>query len=798
MLAIFKREVSSFFASPIGYLIIGLFLLLSGLFLWVFKGSFNIFDNGFADLSSFFLLAPWVFLFLIPAITMKGFSEEKKLGTLELLLIKPISIGQVVLGKFWGALILSVIAVVPTIIYVFAISALGTTEGNYDAGIVAGSYFGLFFLMAAYTAIGLFASSLSDNQIVAFIVGIVLSFFVFYGFEALATLTTDGNLQENIKALGAKAHFESIARGIIDTRDIIYFLTLALFFLYLSQEVIKHGLKPKHIGLALLKGLPLLLAINMLGSLTHKRFDLTEDQRYTLSEPAIAVANKFDAPVIVDILLDGNIPAEFARLRTETVLLLEQFADKNQNIKYTLVDPLEDISMQEETLKELQRIGLTPASVTIEEDGKVSQELVFPWAMANYNNQTVKVPLLKNKLGSSSEERINNSVQQLEYAFADAFAKLGIEQKKKVAVIKGNGELGDPYIADFLTTIRDYYNIGAITLDSVSSNPQNVFDQLKNYDLALIAKPTEPFSDEEKYVMDQFVVNGGKTMWLIDQVAIELDSLFNEQGSNVALLRDLKLNDFFFRYGVRVNPELVNDMYNTPIVLATGEGNDSQYNPLPWVYHPMVFSRNDHPINKNIEALRLQFANTLDTLSNNNKKTILLRSSPLSRAEGVPKPISLDIINRPPDRTQYEGKGNLPLAVLIEGKFNSAFTNRIKPIALEGAQEKGGENKMLVVADGDIIKNQLRNGRPLELGYDKWTNSSYGNKEFLLNSLNYLLDDSGLINIRNKEVSIPLLDPQKVVAQKNKWQLIAIGLPLLATLLFGWLFTFTRKRKYSA
>ncbi|UJH67063.1 gliding motility-associated ABC transporter substrate-binding protein GldG [Allomuricauda sp. SCSIO 65647] len=797
MLAIFKREISSFFASPIGYLVIGLFLLLSGLFLWVFKGPFNIFDYGFADLGNFFLLGPWVFLFLIPAITMKGFSEEKKLGTLELLLIKPISTTKVVLGKFWGAFTVCLVAIIPTLIYVFAISALGTTVANYDLGIVIGSYFGLLFLMAAYTAIGLFASSLSDNQIVAFITGIALSFFVFYGFEALATLTTDGSFQETLKSMGAKAHFERIARGIIDTRDVFYFLALTLFFLYLTQQVIKYSLNAKKLGMGILKGIIFLLAINFVGSYLYKRFDLTEDKRYTLSEPAVTASQKFESPLLVDVLLDGSIPPEFTRLRTETVLLLEQFAAENPNIKYNLVDPLADVTRREQTIQDLLQIGLTPASVTIEEEGKVSQELVFPWAMVNHNDQTVKVPLLKNKLGSTAEERINNSVQQLEYAFADAFTKLGIEERKKVVVIKGNGELDDIYIADFLSTIREYYDIGAITLDSIAGNPQQVFDQLKEFDLALVAKPTEPFTDEEKYVMDQFVVNGGKSIWLVDKVTIELDSLFNDEGSNVALQRELNLDDFFFRYGVRVNAELVNDMYNTPIVLATGDGNASQYNPLPWLYHPMIFSKDDHPINKNIEALRLQFANSIDTLPNAYQKTILLRSSPLSRAMGVPQQISLNSIDQAPDASDYEGKGNFALAVLIEGGFNSAFTNRIKPVNIKGASEKGGDNKMLVIADGDIIKNQLRNGRPLELGYDKWTSNTYGNKEFLLNCINYLLDDAGLINIRNKEVSIPLLDPQKIMAQKNKWRLIAIGLPLVLILVFGFLFNYFRKRKYA-
>ncbi|QLG46720.1 gliding motility-associated ABC transporter substrate-binding protein GldG [Costertonia aggregata] len=545
------------------------------------------------------------------------------------------------------------------------------------------------------------------------------------------------------------------------------------------------------------KALAVLILLNVLGNLFYDRLDLTEDKRYTLSEPGVNSVLDFEKPVIIDVLLDGNLPSEFVKLKIETQQLLAEFASKNKNIKFNFLDPLANVEDTDAVFAQLQRIGLKPANVTVEENGKVSQEIVFPWAMVNYGEKTVKVSLLKNTLGASQEERINNSVQHLEYGFADAFSKLKLVDKKSVAVIKGNGELDDIYLADYLSSIREYYNIGAITMDSVASSPQKVLDQLKNYDLALIAKPTERFTDDEKYVLDQYIMNGGKSIWLIDKVAMELDSLFNETGSNLAIQRDLNLDDFFFKYGVRINPVLVNDMYFTQIVLASGEGNDSQFNPLPWYFNPMVFSKNDHPINNNLEALRMQFANSIDTLPNTYDKTVLYSSSPLSKTVGIPTKISLDIINIPPKKESYTN-GNKPLAVLIEGRFVSAFKNRIKPVQLKGVKEESSiENKMLVVADGDVIKNQIKNGQPLELGYDKWTNNFFGNKEFLMNSINYLLDDTGLINIRNKRVAIPLLDTKKIENQKTKWQLVNIGLPLVLTVLFGLAFNYIRKKKYS-
>ena len=341
------------------------------------------------------------------------------------------------------------------------------------------------------------------------------------------------------------------------------------------------------------------------------------------------------------------------------------------------------------------------------------------------------------------------------------------------------------------------YNIGAITLDSVADNAQQVYDQLTDFDLVIVAKPTEAFTEAEKYVLDQYLISGGRSLWLIDQVQMELDSLFNEQGQNLALQRELNIADLLFKYGVRLNNDLVSDLYFTQIVLAAGEAAETQYSPVPWYYHPMVFSRDDHPTNTNVEALRFQFAGSIDTLPNIYSKSILYQSSPLSKSEGVPRMVSLSEINNPPAKESFND-GNKPLAVLIEGEFESAFKNRVKPIKLNGSMENGGFNKMVVVSDGDLIKNQLRKGRPLELGYDKWTNNYYGNKEFLINVVNYLLDDDGLINIRSKNVRIPLLDPEKIIEQKKKWQLINIGVPVVIVLLFGWLFNLWRRRKFRA
>ena len=555
------------------------------------------------------------------------------------------------------------------------------------------------------------------------------------------------------------------------------------------------------ISKALLKqivfALILLIVVNVVAGFVFKRFDLTNDKRYTLSDATKNLLLKVKQPMVIDVLLQGDdLPSEFRKLQVETKQLLEELSAVNPNIKFTFINPINNPDKSDEIINRLGQLGLTPANVTIEDGGKVTQELVFPWAMAYIDeSKPERIALLKNKLGSDSETRVNNSIQQLEYAFASAIKKLTVTNKKKIAVIKGNGELPNIEIADFLRELGGYYTLSPITLDSVQNSPQKTLNILNAYDLAIIAKPTEAFTDLEKYVMDQYTMQGGKSVWLIDQVVAEMDSLYANQGKTIAALRDLNLNDLFFKYGVRINPVLVNDMYFTQIVLATGQGSNTQYNPVPWVYYPMVFSPETHPVNTNIEAVRFQFANSIDTLKNAIKKTVLLRSSPLSKLTGTPSEINLGIITNPAPKETYNN-GNQPLAVLLEGNFTSVFKNRVKPFAFKNTIENGAETKMIVIADGDLIKNQVKQGRPLELGYDKWTNSFYGNKEFLLNCVNYLLDDTGLINIRSKKIAVPFLDKEKITAQKSGWTLVNVVLPLVLLVIFGWLFSLYRRKKY--
>jgi len=794
MFAVLKKEIQSFFTSPIGYLVIAIFLLTNGLFLWVFKSEFNVLDYGFADLSSFFFLAPWILLFLIPAVCMRSFSDEKKQGTLELLLTKPISHTSIVLGKYLGAFMLIIFALIPTLLYVYTVYQLGDPIGNLDSGSTIGSYFGLLFLIAAYTSIGIFASILTNNQIVAFIIAIAISFFFYYGFDAIADVATITFVEQ----LGMNYHFKSIGRGVIDTRDVLYFISVTIFFLALT--IVKVGnksiVKKERIILSVL--LLGLLVINIFSSSVFKRFDLTSDKRYTLSEASKKLIEDVNSPIIIDVFLEGEgFPSEFRRLKNETQQLLEEFSSTNKNIHFAFINPLEDEATRNRNIQQLSERGLTPMQLNVQESGKTSQEVIFPWALASYNNQTVKISLLKNNIGASTQEKVANSIQHLEYAFADGFNKLINPKNKKVAVLKGNGQLDNRYIADFLKTIGNYYLTAPFTLDSVASNPQKTLNDLNNYDLIVSAKPTQAFTEQEKYVLDQYTMKGGKSLWLVDKVAMDKDSLYNASGVSFATIRDLNLTDFFFKYGIRINPVLVNDMYSAPISLAVGEGSETQFQPVQWQYSPLASGNSNHPIVNNLNLVKFDFANQIDTLKNSVTKTVLLKSSPLSKLIGVPTEISLETITQQPDRNTYTN-GNQNLAVLLEGKFTSVYNNRVKPFSINDNKATSHPTKMIVIADGDIIKNEIRRSGPLELGFDAWTGRLYGNKEFLLNSINYLLEDNGLINIRSKEIAIAFMDPEKITTQKRQWQIVNIALPLVLLAVFGLVFNLIRKKKYAA
>ena len=546
------------------------------------------------------------------------------------------------------------------------------------------------------------------------------------------------------------------------------------------------------VGIALF----LLVVINYVAQQGNLRLDLTQDKRYTLSEITHKILSKIQQPILIDVLLKGNVPTEFKKLQTETLQLLEEYTSANSNIIVNFVNPLEGEEQPEKAIQQLMSNGYQPLQITQNEAGKSSVEYIFPWAVISDGQKAERVRLFVNKLGSTDQEQVQNSVQKLEYSFTDALSKFVVEKKKKIAILKSNGTLEDIYIANFLKTAREYYYIAPFTLDSVATNAEKTLKELEKFDLLLVAKPTSPFSDEQKQVIDQYIMNGGRVLWLIDQVNVSLEDMYKTGGVTMAMPLDLNLTDMFFQYGFRLNYTLINDLYFSEIVVATGDGSQSRYMNIPWVYNPMVLSSNNHLINSNLDAVRLQFANGIDTLKNGVKKMVLLSSSPFSKADGTPREINLRIDPKTMNKELYK-KGNIPLAVLLEGVFKSMYKDRVRPLELKENATLSRPTKMIVVSDGDIIKNDFdsQHKMPLELGFDRWTSKYYDNKAFLQNATNYLLDDTEFLTLRNKKVQLAFLDKEKVAESARAWQIKVFLYPLLVLVILMLLSGYFYRRK---
>ncbi len=533
-----------------------------------------------------------------------------------------------------------------------------------------------------------------------------------------------------------------------------------------------------------------LVVLNVLSSRYSKRIDLTEDKRYTLSEETIKIVNNIEAPIAIKVYLQGNFPAEFKRIQLETNQFLEELSALNNNIHFRFVNPL---NISDELIKK----GLQPSRLTVQEDGQMTEAIIFPWATIKYKDKEVNVPLLSNSAASSQEDQLQRSIESLEYEFANALHKITSKKEKTIAILKGNGELDDMYLFSFLKNLGEYYKLAEFTLDSVSTMPQKTLNDLNQYDLSIIAKPSKRFTEEEKFTLDQYIMNGGKTLWLIDNIYAELDSLMLN-GSSLAFNRDLNLTDLLFNYGVRINYNVSKDLFSSSIRLASGNvGNQTQYQNFLWHYYPLILSNNDHPISTNLDPVLLKFPSNIDTLQNDISKTVLLQSSPYSKRIGTPTNISLNELAVKATKEDFNN-GIQIFGVLLEGNFKSAYSTRIKPFKTDVFKLNGENNKMIIISDGDIIANEVFRGEPLPLDQDKWTGQAFGNTSFLLNAVHYLLDDSSILKLRSKRIQIQFLDKEKAFQEKVYWQVFNLLLPLFILFSFGFIFNFLRKRKYSS
>jgi ABC-2 type transport system permease protein len=542
----------------------------------------------------------------------------------------------------------------------------------------------------------------------------------------------------------------------------------------------------------------IVIFLNIIGSFVFTRIDLTSEKRYTLSDATKKLIKNLDDIVYFKIYLDGDFSgaAGFQRLRNETRDMLNQFRAYSDNIQYEFINPLESSDKKEvnDLCHQLVNKGIQPSSHPVKK-----QTYIFPGAIVTYKEKEMPLQLLNSQIGIAPEEVFNRSVQALEYNIASVIKKLLTIHKPKIAFIEGHGELDKYETGDISNSLSEYYNVQRIKIN-------HKIKALKDIKLIIIAKPDSIFDDKDKFIIDQFVMKGGRVLWLIDPVFASMDSL-RTSDETVGIAQNLGIEDQLFKYGVRLNYDLIQDLNAMPIPVKTGNlGNQPQLSYMPWYFFPVVMPDIKHPIVNNLNAIKFEFVSSIDTVGSKFiTKKILLTTSRYSRTLGTPVSINLDIMRKEPDERLFD-KPNIPVAVLLEGTFTSLFKNHITPEIAKDKEidfrESSVPNRMIVVSDGDVIKNmvEMYNGSkyPLPLGYDKYTRESFGNKDFLLNCIDYLCDDSGLIDVRSRELKLRLLDKTKINKNKLMIQLANTGIPILLVLCFGLIHGFIRKRKYTS
>ena len=550
----------------------------------------------------------------------------------------------------------------------------------------------------------------------------------------------------------------------------------------------------------------ILILANIIGGFVFFRIDLTEDNRYTLSETTIDFLDKLDDVIYLKIYLEGeDLPPGFRKLRNSLKEMLDEFRIyAGDNIQYDFIDPFEspDLKTKGEIGRQLMKKGLSPTTIEMNDDkGSSTDRLIFSGAILTYRNNEIPLEFLKNNMMASGEENINYSIQLLEFGLMQSMSQLMNTEKKKIALLGGHGELQDIEIADFRLSLEDVYEVQRVNLNER-------LDALIGFDALIVAKPDSSFTEKDKYIIDQYIMRGGKCLWLVDGAKIDMDSL-GYSGDAIAMINDLNLDDMFFRYGARINANLLQDINcgGLKINVATAGSPQPKFRLFPWIYFPVLIPNNESIITKNIDLVKTQFVSNIDTLGKDSqiKKQFLLFTSAKSRLVNAPARVSLSTIKDPLD-PKYFTKGSLPAAVLLEGRFQSLYKNRLAPDLLHNPdfhfKEKSSPTKMIIVGDGDIARNAIRKSgdkyMPYPLGYDRHTDMTFnGNKDFLLNAVNYLLDDKGIMGVRAKDMKLRLLDKDRIRNEKLKWQLINTITPLIFLVLFGIALNYYRKKKYT-
>ena len=813
MRALVLKEIRSFFSSLLGYTVVGVFLLFSGLFLWLFPGGWNVLDSGMASLDPFFGLAPWVMMFLVPAITMRSFAEEHRAGTLELLLTRPLTEGQVVVAKFLGSWVVSLASLLPTLSFVLVVGMLGRPAWNLDMGAVVGSYIGLAVFSGALTGIGLVASSCTTQPLVAFLAGVLTSIVAFFGFGALADFAWLGAWEHAFVQLGMESHFNAMSQGRLDSRDVLYFLSWMALCVLVSRFALamRRGRLVRE-GTALGLSTAVLTVLIVLGQLVHGDVDLTAEKRHTLAAGTTELLEELQDDVIVTCYLTGKLPQEWKRLETEVESLLQRMSrasDRRLTFQFVdlyAIDDPQTIGQNEQALFER---GLKFSRIAFEENGKQSFQTIWPGAMISYRGEEQAVQFFGSDVPQADEAMIQGSINTLEFDLTAGIRRSIAFEPKSIAILEGHGELEELAMADLVTTLEEDHRVARVKIDGklgvLSEKLDGMRHRINRYDLLVVAKPDSMFSDKDKVILDQFLMNGGRILWMVDPVLTDLDSLRSAQ-ETFGVENQLGLYDQLFDYGVRLNRDLIIDPQCAPIMLDAGPmGNQRNMQLFNWYFAPLSMPLGTgHPITNNLDPIHFDFVSSMDLVNTQDdvQSTVLLTSSERAKTYRAPVRVSSGIVDLDPTYFAEGNTPNVPFAVLLEGSFRSHFEQTLSPRLREDPdfafRSKSAQTAMVVVSDGDLAKNKfLADGRILPLGYDRYARRVvYDNKEFLLNAINYLLEENALISVRSRSILLRPLDEDRILQERKGWQFVAVGMPLLLVFLVAGAVLTTRRRMF--
>lgn len=804
MKTLIKKELSSLLCSPVAIFFVVVFLLVTGLTNWFFPGRYNIMDAGYATLNSFFELLPILFIILIPALTMRSFSEEIRNKNLDVFRTRPKHLLWLYLSKMFSIWGLVFIVLLSSGVYVYILYMLSNPIGNIDFNEIMASYISMFAFSLVIISVGLFTSSLTKNQIIAYILALLFNFFFFYGFELLASLFSDSETKLFLSSLGLWASVSVLMKGVVPVSAIALFLSYTLLFSILSVFVV--SLKNKRTKKIFSISLVFLFLINLLFFfIPNIRFDFTSDKRYTLSDYTKELLSDIltkEPSYRIKVYLEGELNPGFLRLQNATEDLLTDFGRlSGGRIIYEFVNPLEFSATSQDVYKKMESVGMRGILLNeTDRTGKSSRKVIYPFAQLISGSDTILVNMLKNIPGYSAEENLNASIENLEFEFTDAIRLMSKTEPDAIAFIEGHGEIARPYVYDAEELLSKYFFVNRGQIGN------NISD-LDAFKAIIVAGPVQRFTEKDKFIIDQYIMSGGKVLWLIDGVYFSAEEL-SKNGQSASMKNDANLDDLLFTYGVRINPVLLQDTQCASIYIASGDDeNDSQYFEQPWYYAPLLLPSIDHPVTKDITLVKAAFASSLDIIGKSNEveKKVLLTTSPHTHIVNVPEMIELDLSRIEVNQT-YFNQSFLPVAVSLQGSFSSAFVNRAIPdsIAMEGkrfVEKSVRASKMIVVSSSELIRNDLigndEQTQVIPMGYDRVSEKQYGNRDFIVNAVNWLVNDDDFLSLKSKQQTIRLLNRPFVYANRDLYAFMATAIPIFISVLLIGIFYFYRKRKYN-